>query len=92
MAKTKRGKDKKIISHAHAGITRAIVHLARLEKKFSRHHKDYAEYLQMMCILLEQVQDMIDDFCDKAWGAHPSDYEVWRNVKRRDDPDEYPTE
>jgi len=89
MAKTKRGKSKKIMSHAHFGISRAIVHLGRLEKLFDCDHKMYAEYLQMMCVLLQQVLDMIDDFCDKAWGSHPSDYETWRNVKRRDDPETY---
>ena len=89
MAKTKRGKSKKIMSHAHFGVSRAMVHLARLEAKFGVHHKDYAEYLQMMIVLLGQVMDMIDDFCDKAWGSHPSDYETWRNVKRRDDPESY---
>lgn len=89
MAKTKRGKNKKIMSHAHFGITRSVVHLGRLEKLFSTQHQSYSEYLQMMCILLGQVLEMIDDFCDKAWGSHPSDYETWRNVKRRDDPESY---
>ena len=89
MAKTKRGKNKKIMSHAHFAVSRAIVHLGRLEKQFSQQHESYGEYLQMMCVLLQQVLDMIDDFCDKAWGSHPSDYETWRNVKRRDDPETY---
>lgn len=89
MGKTKRGKNKKIMSHAHFGISRAIVHLGRLEKQFTPYHESYGAHLQLMCILLAQVLEMIDDFSDKAWGSHPSDYEVWRNVKRRDDPESY---
>jgi len=80
------------MAHAHAGVSRAIVHLGVLEAKFAPQHKPYAEYIQMMCVLLGQVLEMIDTLSDKAWGGHPSDYETWRNLTRRDDPDEYPAD
>jgi len=89
MAKTTRGKDKRTMAHAHAGVTRAVVHLGKLEKRFATAHKSYAEYLQLMCVLLGQVLEMIDEFSDKAWGGHPSDYETWRNLTRRNDPKDY---
>jgi len=89
MAKSKRGTLKRTMGHAHHGISRAVVHLADLESQFSPHHAGYAEHLQMMCILLGQVLEMIDDFSDKAWGGHPGDYESWRNLSRRDDPESY---
>ena len=92
MAKTKRGKNKKIMGHAHHAVSRAVVHLGRLETQFAPHHETYAAYLQMMCVMLDQVLEMIDSFSDKAWGGHPSDYETWRNLTRRDDPDEYPAD
>ena len=90
MAKTTRGKHKRTMAHAHGGISKALVHLGDLEGMFAEAHPSYAEYLQLMCVMLNQTLSMIDEFSIKAWGGCPSDYESWRNLTRRDDPAKYP--
>ena len=82
MAKSRRDFHKKTIAQAHGNAVRAIGYLESLEEKFAVDHPPHAQYLGLICMLLAQVTQMIDTFCDKAWGLHPDDYSSWRNQGR----------
>ena len=84
VAKSKRFLLKRQIAHSARNVSLAINHLAEVEQAFAGTHDDFAEYLQTMIVTLDAVRDGIKNFCLKAWGNYPDDWESWRNVGKPD--------
>jgi len=53
--------------------------LAELAIMYADGHEELAQALRLVCVSQEMAQEMIEQFCLKAWGRIPKDWETWRN-------------
>jgi len=84
MPKSKRDLLKRQIAHAYRNVSTAMDHIAQVEEPFAEQHEDFAKYLQVMIVTLDAVRNGLKDFCVKAWGSFPDNWETWRNVGNPD--------
>lgn len=82
MPKTKRDKNKRIVAQAVNDLKRGAENILYIEQQFRPVHPDMADFLCLIVNAVVVTHQMIDRFCDVAWGGHPEDYETWRNERK----------
>ena len=78
MPKRSRQVLKREMAQAHYSVDRALIRIQSLHEKFSEHHEQHTEYLELITAVLLQSQEMMLDFWRLSWGKLPDNLDTYR--------------
>jgi len=80
MPKSKRDFLKREIGHGLHNLDMAELRCYNVLQEFEKHHPELASLLGFAILAIDEVKEIIGDFCKHAWGSTPERVKRYRNT------------